>query len=248
LSHLWPTGSSSGLPPSTTARYFSAYLSDSTSRWTPCPPKSHERWLQVCLGCVGLSLSCPVRLLHTFLSLRPARRYSRLWIQRPSSRRRRGFNPPDQRTAQHTLRPHLTSAARSPISPPAYSDDLAQTWAVQTDLSRCPPNRGRVLLPLPRRDRPRLLLRTSPRPTWPSSPCARLGSRSVLVSRRQASLHVAARVLAFLPLEVSSPRLAPEISSERWGCATGGSASFPGRDFHPLVGCAFVTHHTAGAT
>jgi hypothetical protein len=38
LPHLWPTGSSSGSPPSITARYFSSCPSDSTSRWTPCPP------------------------------------------------------------------------------------------------------------------------------------------------------------------------------------------------------------------
>jgi hypothetical protein len=38
LPHLWPTGSSSGWPPSITARYFSSCPSDSISRWTPCPP------------------------------------------------------------------------------------------------------------------------------------------------------------------------------------------------------------------
>jgi len=41
------------MAPSTTARHFSANPSDSTSRWTPCPPK---------------------------LSFRPARHYPRLWI------------------------------------------------------------------------------------------------------------------------------------------------------------------------
>ncbi len=39
MPHLWPTGSSSGWPPSITARYFSSCPSDSTSRWTPCPPE-----------------------------------------------------------------------------------------------------------------------------------------------------------------------------------------------------------------
>ena len=38
LPHLGPTGSSSGWPPSITARYFSSCPSDSTSQWTPCPP------------------------------------------------------------------------------------------------------------------------------------------------------------------------------------------------------------------
>ncbi len=48
-------------------------LSDSTSRWTPCPPEYNKRWLQVGLGCVQLSPSCPFRRLHTFRFLRPAR-------------------------------------------------------------------------------------------------------------------------------------------------------------------------------
>jgi len=39
LPRLWPTGSSSGQPPLTTARQFSSGPSDSTSRWTPCPPR-----------------------------------------------------------------------------------------------------------------------------------------------------------------------------------------------------------------
>ena len=62
-----------GLPPSITARYFSSCPSDSTSRWTPCPPEYNKRWLQVGLGCVQLSPSCPFRPLHTFRFLRPAR-------------------------------------------------------------------------------------------------------------------------------------------------------------------------------
>src|SRR5262249_26516422 len=62
-----------------------------------------ERWLQDRLGCLQLSLSCPFRLLHTFLSLRPARHYPRLWIRRSSSERRRDFNPPDLGAAQRTL-------------------------------------------------------------------------------------------------------------------------------------------------
>src|ERR1700730_15170437 len=72
LAHLWPTGSSR-VSPSITARYFSAGPSDSTSRWTPCPPKYSKRWLQVGLGYIQLSPSCPFRRLHTFRFLRPAR-------------------------------------------------------------------------------------------------------------------------------------------------------------------------------
>jgi hypothetical protein len=41
--------------------------------------------------------------------LRPARHYPRFRIRRPSSGRRRDFNPPEQRAAQRTLRPLLTS-------------------------------------------------------------------------------------------------------------------------------------------
>ena len=66
-----------------TARYFSSCPSDSTSRWTPCPPESWENLPD---------------------SLWPARNYPRFRIWRPSSGRPRDFNPPEQRAAQHTLR------------------------------------------------------------------------------------------------------------------------------------------------
>jgi len=128
LPHLWPTGSSSGQPPSITARYFSSYPSDSTSRWTPCPPESCKERLQVHLGCIQLSPSCPFRLLHTSSLLRPARHYSRLWIQRPSSGRRRDFNPPEQRAAQRTLRHSPTSPVRSR---PQFG-----LWPLRTGLDR----------------------------------------------------------------------------------------------------------------
>src|SRR5712691_5653282 len=92
-----------GVAPSITARYFSSCPSDSTSRWTPCPPENCKRWLQVHLGCVRLSPSCPVRFLHTSHFLRPATYYRRFWIQRSSSERRRDLNPPDQRAAQRKI-------------------------------------------------------------------------------------------------------------------------------------------------
>src|SRR5215471_4568794 len=94
----------SGSPPLITARYFSSCPSDSTSRWTPWPPENCEDRLQVRLGCVPLSPSCPFRLLHTSSSFRPARHYPRVWIWRSSSERQRDFNPPEQRAAQRTLR------------------------------------------------------------------------------------------------------------------------------------------------
>jgi hypothetical protein len=75
LAGLSPAGNQSWdfslIPP--TARYFSAGPSDSISRWTPCPPKYSKRWLQVGLGRIQLSPSCPFRPLHTFHFLRPAR-------------------------------------------------------------------------------------------------------------------------------------------------------------------------------
>src|SRR3954470_14504409 len=89
-----------GVAPSITARSFSSGPSDSTSRWTPCPPENCEAWLQVHLGCIRLSSLCPFRLLHTFRFLRPATYYRRFWIQRSSSERRRDLNPPDQCAAQ----------------------------------------------------------------------------------------------------------------------------------------------------
>src|SRR5882672_3768540 len=93
-----------GITPSIAARYFSAGPSDSTSRWTPCPPQYSKRWLQVGLGCIQLSPSCPFRRLHTFRFLRPARlRTPASWIWRPSFERQMDFNPPEQRAAQRTL-------------------------------------------------------------------------------------------------------------------------------------------------
>ena len=103
MPHPRPTSSSLGFRPSITARYFSSSPSDSASRRTPCPPGTAERWLQVRLGCVQLSSSCPFRLLHTFPSPRPARSYPRLWIRRSSFERRRDFNPPELRAAQRTI-------------------------------------------------------------------------------------------------------------------------------------------------
>ncbi len=60
-------------------------------------------WLQVRLGRVRLSPSCPFRLLHTRLLSRPARRYPRFRI-RPSSSERRGDFNPLTRCPAHTTR------------------------------------------------------------------------------------------------------------------------------------------------
>ena len=62
-----------GVAPSITARYFSSCPSDSTSRWTPCPPGTASGGFRSALICIRLSPSCPFRRLHTFCFLRPAR-------------------------------------------------------------------------------------------------------------------------------------------------------------------------------
>ncbi len=127
----------------TTARYFSSCPSDSTSRWTPCPPELRERWLQVRLGCLQLSPSCPFRLFHTFCSLRPARRYPRLWIRRPSFERRRDFNPPDLCAARRTLRasppPHPARPVPrgSPVGGHAPPPDGASRVASDSRVHAC---------------------------------------------------------------------------------------------------------------
>jgi hypothetical protein len=60
------------------------------------------------LVCFQLSPSCPFRPFHTIHSSRPARNYPRFRIRRSSFERRRDFNPPEQRAAQHTLWVHKT--------------------------------------------------------------------------------------------------------------------------------------------
>src|SRR6516225_5649135 len=134
-----------GVASSTTARYFSAYPSDPASRRAPCPPKLIERWLQVRLGCLRLSPSCPFRLLHTFLSLRPARHYPRLWIRRSSSERRRDFNPPDLGAAQRTLWWSPTSHARASSATAPRLPDADQNIFV-TGQTRDIPGSDAILL------------------------------------------------------------------------------------------------------
>src|SRR3954451_845044 len=107
-----------GVAPSMTARSFSSGPSDSTSRWTPCPPENCKAWLQVHLGCIRLSSLCPCRLLHTFRFLRPATYDRRFWIQRSSSERRRDFNPPDQCAAQRKIHASRLTTSPSVVTSP----------------------------------------------------------------------------------------------------------------------------------
>src|SRR5438477_7487679 len=69
----------------------------------------------------------PDTLSSSEISRWPARHYPRLWIQRPSSERRRDFNPPDSCAAQRTLRKlrprsrPFPAVAASPV--PSWADD-----------------------------------------------------------------------------------------------------------------------------
>src|SRR5215831_4472707 len=104
LAHRWPTGSSR-VSPLITARCFSSRPLGSIlgwiNLWKPCPLEYGKRWLQVSLGSIQLSPSCPFTLLHTFRLLQPARFYPRFRIWRSSFERQRDLNPPEQRAAQH---------------------------------------------------------------------------------------------------------------------------------------------------
>jgi len=66
------------------------------------PSGDRKWWLQVRLGCIRLSSSCPFRRLHTFHFSGQRGFQPRFWIQCSSSEHRRDFNPPDQRAAQRT--------------------------------------------------------------------------------------------------------------------------------------------------
>src|ERR1039458_8763310 len=72
-------------------------------------------------------------------ALRPARNYPRFWIWRPSSGRQRDFNPPEQRAAQHTICPMLTSAAGSGrfASPSVTNRDTRQISRGKFDRLPC---------------------------------------------------------------------------------------------------------------
>jgi hypothetical protein len=76
-----------------------------------------ESGFRSALAVSGFRLRARLGFSIPAFSLRPARHYPRLQIRRPSSGRRRDFNPPEQRAAQRTLRigpPQCSASVRSP--------------------------------------------------------------------------------------------------------------------------------------
>src|SRR5436190_11241847 len=107
---------------------------------------------------------------------------------------------------------------------------------MQTGLSCSTPSLVYVPRPVPRRNLRRVVPRTSPSPTWPSPRHARLGSRIVYLSRRQASLDVAARALAPSVEAFDAPlRLRRSLAAP--GACYRTVRLLSGRDSHPLVRC-----------
>src|SRR5262249_30397173 len=117
------------------------------------------RWLQVRLGCIRLSPSCPCGRFHTFRSPRPARRYPRFWIWRSSFERQSTLHPPEQRTPHHPPRTSPPPSRLRPISGETRLSDLPCSAAVTAGRGRFLQLLGMPLSPccpyLPRRsDRP----------------------------------------------------------------------------------------------
>ncbi len=87
---------------------------DPTSRWSPCPPENCDDRLQVRLGCVRLSPSCPFRLLHT-CSLSPGPR---------------GITPASGYDAPHS-RAHTMPLCDSPLGRYSSSPPPGRSAALQ---------------------------------------------------------------------------------------------------------------------
>jgi len=134
------------------------------------------------------------------------------------------------------LRSPRTPAPQRSISPSAYTSHLAATTAVETGLPCSALLLQRVLRSIPRRDSMRVFVRTLALRAWPSPWRERLGSRIVSLSRLQASLHVAARVVAPSAEAVDVP-LGTRGSLPAPGTCYPALRRLPGRDFHPLEKC-----------
>ena len=161
-------------------------------------------------------------------------RFERDQSRAPSLRSRCSSRP------STVLRAPRTPAAQRSISPSAYTRRPAVTTAAQTGLSCSASYLAHVLRPLPRGDSTRVFVRNLARRAWPSPRRARLGSPVVTLTRRQASLHVAARALAPRRSALAARRAfdAP-LGRRRLRRAAGACypvlRCLPGRDLHPLV-------------
>src|SRR5688500_10071882 len=153
---------------------------------------------------------------------------------RPRHDHRKGPSLPSRCSSRRSavLRPPRTPAAHDSLSPSAYTSRLAPTRATQTRRSCSVRLPARVLRPLPRRDLRRVRLRTEASQTWPSPRHDRLGSRIVNLSRLQASLDVAARVLAPSE-EASDAPLETPRSRVALGVCYSALRRLPSRDLRP---------------
>lgn len=161
--------------------------------------------------------------------------------QDPSLRTRCSSRP------SSVLRPPRTSAARRSTSPSAYTSRLVATTTSQSDLPCSAPLLQPVLRPLPRRDRVLVLLRTAEHAVLPSPGHERLGSLSLNLSRLQASLDFAARVVA-PSKEAFDVQLQQHPSLHAlWTCYPA-LRRLPVWDSHPLEMCSLRPHFLAVAS
>ena len=101
--------------------------------------QSFRSWLQLCLGRIRLSPSCPFRHLHYLSTLRPVRHYPHLLDIDPWPRAERDFNPPETRAARHALPMDLPPSASSPLrgrrSRFGFQYRVSADWITQCPLS-----------------------------------------------------------------------------------------------------------------
>ena len=202
---------SSGVSPKfITARYFSSNPSDSGSLRTPCSSSEISRW--------------------------PARHYPRLWIQRPSSERRRDFNPPDfLRAAQRTLR-----ASPATPTPPACPSRASVAHPVTHGASRVAcAFLVYMLPPLPRCSGWAYSTLISPSHVSLPRKGHRVGLHIVLFEACSAFTRVAACTLARSPYFVTRYPKASDISSPPCLLRLLPAGAVAGWDLHPLESAAF---------
>ena len=196
MPHLWPTSSSSGWPPSITARYFSSCPSDPTSRWTPCHPGSMNGGFRSALSVSGFRLRA-----HIGFSI-PSILFGRRDIT-PAF----GYDAPHSsvRGTSTLLNNALLSAPYGPVRHPQQPSPtlaglrlgaIAHHWGLpvlrRSPFTRVPPS-------LPRRtDRLRLSLASPAIPAFPRVPTGSASAAS-FSGPAQRSLLVAARVFAESP-------------------------------------------------